>query len=310
MKKIILLITLFFSIISLSQITSTSFEEPELFNGHYTDTGDPGLTHDLVNNTNEPLVNYNTTGGELGFNATYVPYEVPGVGLTDGDLAGVTDDPPNSSNPFSNGSKGYIISDVDGNFILEFDPVDLTGVSSPTLTLDYFLNETSYEGDGTLNESASDRLRIYVKDHTNSSEIDILDTTGSDINDLLIEGTWITGTATLLANTTVQLVIEARTNAGTEAFYFDNIVFNGTLSGNEFQNSQFSVFPNPANSYVTIISQGSDAKTICVFNVLGEKVIHTSLLGNRLDISSLESGIYIVKITQENITTSKKLVVE
>ena len=74
-----------------------------------------------------------------------------------------------------------------------------------------------------VNESGSDRLRIYVKDLTNGTELDILDTTGSDINDLGIEGSWISGSAPVLPNTTVQLVIEARVNASSEEFFFDNV---------------------------------------------------------------------------------------
>ncbi|HBY68280.1 MAG TPA: hypothetical protein DEG69_11300, partial [Flavobacteriaceae bacterium] len=171
------------------------------------------VAHDLINNPDEPIVNYTSTGGELGFNARYEPYDTPGDGLTDGDFVGVTDIQPTNDNPYPDGDQGYQISDSDGNFILEFDQVDLTGVTDPTVSIDYFIVESGYEGDGTVNESSSDRLRIYVKDLTNGSELDILNTTGSDINDLGIEGSWITGSAPVLSNTTVQLVIEARVNA-------------------------------------------------------------------------------------------------
>ena len=82
-----------------------------------------------------------------------------------------------------------VLSDVDGNFILEFDPVIAT---SPTISIDYYVSETGYEGDGTSNTSGSDRLRIYLKDLGNNMEYDLLNTTGNDINDLGIEGSWTT----------------------------------------------------------------------------------------------------------------------
>tara|TARA_R100001369_G_scaffold28037_2_gene50416 strand:- start:95 stop:1033 length:939 start_codon:yes stop_codon:yes gene_type:complete len=311
MKKITLLAALFTSVASFAQIAGTSFEEPSIFTVHYIDTGDATMAHDLVNNPDEPNVDYTSTGGEIGFNARYEPYDTPGDGLTDGDFVGVTDFAPTGNDPYTDGEQGYQISDSDGNFILEFDEVNLTGVTDPTLTLDYFIAESGYEGDGTANESGSDRLRIYVKDLTNGTEFDILDTTGSDINDLGIEGAWISGSAPVLPNTTVQLVIEARVNASAEAFFFDNLQIGGTLGVNANDNSQFSIYPNPAsNGFVNIISKVNGTKQVAVFDVLGKQVINTTLTGERLNIAALTSGVYIVKINQGNASVTKKLVVK
>jgi len=310
MKKITLLAALFIGAVSFAQVAGTSFEEPALFPGQYTDTGDPNTAHDLVNNTDEPLVDYTNTGAELGFDASYAPYDTPGEGLTDGDFVGVTDFAPTPSDPYTDGTQGYQISDVDGNYTLTFDAVDLTGVANPAISLDYFISETGYEGDGTSNESGSDRLRIYLRDLTNSTEIDILNTEGNDINDLGIEGAWITGNAVLTSNTNVQLVIEARTNASAEAFFFDNIIFSGTLGTNTQSETQFAVYPNPASKgYVNIISKVAGAKNVSIFDVLGKQVVKTTLIGDRLDISKLNSGVYIVKIEQGKTSTTKKLVV-
>ncbi|NND64120.1 MAG: hypothetical protein HKN48_13090, partial [Flavobacteriaceae bacterium] len=201
MKKITLLAALLVGVASFAQIASTSFEEPAVFTVQYIDLLDPNMAHGLADNADEPFVNWTTTGGEMGFSARYEPYDTPDVGLTDGDFVGVTDFAATVT-AYTDGLQGYQISDADGNFILEFDTVDLTGTSAPGMSIDYFIAETGYEGDGTVNESSSDRLRIYVKDLTNATEIDILDTTGSDINDLGIEGTWINGLASLLPNTT------------------------------------------------------------------------------------------------------------
>lgn len=311
MKKITFIAALFMSVASFAQIAGTSFEEPSIVTVQYIDTGDATVAHDLVNNPDEPNVDYTSTGGEIGFDARYEPYDTPGDGLTEGDFVGVTDFAPTGDDLYTDGDQGYQISDSDGNYILEFDQVDLTGVTDPTLSLDYFISETGYEGDGTVNESNSDRLRIYVRDLTNSTEIDILDTTGSDINDLAIEGSWITGTAAILPNTTIQLVIEARINAGAEAFFFDNLQIGGSLGINDANESQFSLYPNPAsNGFVNIVSKVSGDKEVAVFDVLGKQVINTTITGERLNISALNSGVYIVKINQGNASVTKKLVVK
>lgn len=310
MKKITLLLALFIAANSFAQIAGTSFEEPAIFAVQYVDTGDPNVAHNLIDNTDEPFVNWTSAGGEMGFSARYVPYDTPDVGLTDGDFVGVTDF-VTTVGAFTDGLNGYQISDADGNFILEFDTVDLTGVATPSVSLDYWISETGYEGDGTVNESGSDRLRIYVKDLTNATEIDILDTTGSDINDLLIEGSWISGGANLLSDTNVQLVIEARMNASAEAFYFDNIVFSGTPLGiNDQIKTQFSIYPNPAQEFLNITSPVPGEKKVVIYDVLGKQVMSTKVTAERMNISQLNSGVYIVQITQGNTSESKKLVVE
>lgn len=324
MKKITLFAALLMGAVSFAQIAGTSFEEPDAFPGKYTDTGDPNVAHDLINNASEPLVDYTSTGGELGFNASYVPYDTPDVGLTDGDFVGVTDFTPSPTVLFTDGDKGYQMNDIDGNMIVEFDPVDLTGVSNPTISLDFLLSinnnpvNGNYEGDGTSNESGSDRLRIYVRDLTNSTEIDLFNSTGSDLDDFVpfdsgsgeYQLQW-QSVSESLPESNVQLVLEGRTNASAESFWFDNIVFDGTFSVNDNAADLFSVYPNPATKgFVNITSKVAGAKKVAIFDVLGKQVVNTSLLGSRLDISTLNSGVYIVKIEQGKAATTKKLVVK
>ncbi len=308
MKKATFLVMLFISAISIAQDESTSFEEPEAIGGDYMDTGDPAVAHDLINNDGEPFVNFTSTGGEIGFTASYVPYDTPGVGLTDGDSVGVTTSTPPGDNPYPDGDKGYKISDVDGNFILEFDEVEF--IEWPGhIFLNYFIADEGFEGDGTINESGSDRIRIYVKDLTNSIELDILNSTGSDINDLGIQGIWQWGEIELDSNAIYQLVIEVRCNSANEAFFFDNIHFEGILGLDENNNKFFSVFPNPANGFVNISSHSSGNKHIAIYNILGKLTIET-ITTERVDISNLTSGVYIMKISQNGVSSTKKLVVK
>ncbi|RDK87237.1 choice-of-anchor I family protein [Marinirhabdus gelatinilytica] len=228
MKKITLIALLFSVAIVKAQTTvsSTSFEEPTAAS-QYVDTGDANVAHDLINNAGQSMVDFTTTATEMGFDARYEPYDTPDVGLTDGDFVGATSF-TGDVGAYTDGVQGYNLSDTDGNMILEFDVVDFSGLTNPTVSIDYFITETGYEGDGTVNESGSDRIRIYVKDLTNNTEIDILNTEGSDIDDLGIEGVFTTGTATVPNGVMVQLVVEVRTNAGGEAVYLDNVKFEAT----------------------------------------------------------------------------------
>ena len=325
MKKITLFAALLIGAASFSQIAGTSFEEPSIFSGKYTDTGDPNVAHNLINNTNEPIVNYVNTGGELGFQASYIPYDTPGAGSTDSDFVGVTKTKPSTTVFYTDGANGYRMNDTDGNYILKFDPVDLTGVSSPAVSLDFLLSINSdatkgnYEGDGSINEAGHDRLRIYAKDITNNLEIDLFDSTGTDLDEFVpfdpgsgkYKLEWQNAMANLSANTIVQLVIDGRNNATSESFWFDNVEFLGTMGVDNLSSGQFAIYPNPAtNGYVNITSKINGPKNITIFDVLGSQVLKSILNGERLDISTLNSGVYILKIEQGKVATTKKLIIK
>jgi hypothetical protein len=44
--------------------------------------------------------------------------------------------------------------------------------------------------------------------------------------------------------------------------------------------------------------------------MLGKEVVNTNVVNNTVNVSNLTSGIYIVKITEEGKTSTKKLIIE
>jgi hypothetical protein len=85
-----------------------------------------------------------------------------------------------------------------------------------------------------------------------------------------------------------------------------------TLSNADFISDSFKLYPNPSNSgFVNITSTGLGAIQANVFDMLGKQVvIDTTVVNGRLNISDLNAGIYIVKLTQNNSTTTKKLIIQ
>jgi len=70
------------------------------------------------------------------------------------------------------------------------------------------------------------------------------------------------------------------------------------------------IFPNPASGEViTIQTPFSEEKQIVVFDILGKKVIDTGLQNDQLNVSTLTSGVYLIRINQNNATATKKLVI-
>ncbi len=61
---------------------------------------------------------------------------------------------------------------------------------------------------------------------------------------------------------------------------------------------------------VTISSLNNEAINVQVFNILGKLVKNETLTNNTLNVSNLKTGIYILKINQNNASTTKKLVIK
>ena len=86
----------------------------------------------------------------------------------------------------------------------------------------------------------------------------------------------------------------------------------GTLSLNsEILKADFSVFPNPADTQITItVSNNKTIKRIQIYSILGQKIIDKKNINKSkhiLETAILEKGIYLIKI---NGTMTKKFIVE
>ena len=91
----------------------------------------------------------------------------------------------------------------------------------------------------------------------------------------------------------------------------DNFVIEGTLGITNYSSLEMSLYPNPVDqNYVTIETPISGSKEIEVFDLLGKKVIDVNSSSNQLDISQLNSGVYMVRVTVGNQSSTTKLIVE
>ena len=81
------------------------------------------------------------------------------------------------------------------------------------------------------------------------------------------------------------------------------------LSINENQFSNVKLYPNPVvGDYINIDGINSDFETK-IFNILG-KVVLQSINSKTINISNLQSGIYLVELSSENSFVTKKIIVE
>ncbi len=71
-----------------------------------------------------------------------------------------------------------------------------------------------------------------------------------------------------------------------------------------------TIYPNPVtNNKVFISSTLNDTKQIDIYDVLGKKVMSETLIGKELNVSELNSGVYILKIKENELSATRKLVV-
>lgn len=71
---------------------------------------------------------------------------------------------------------------------------------------------------------------------------------------------------------------------------------------------------NPVKNNLEIRNINSELKEVSVFNLLGSKVLHNKLNGNKksisIDVNFLSKGVYIVKLSGENSSFSTKIIKE
>ena len=98
---------------------------------------------------------------------------------------------------------------------------------------------------------------------------------------------------------------------GSYDIYLDNIYFyTGTaLSIDENNISNIKLYPNPAKGVVNFSSASKVAFDVAVYDMLGKQVLRANAVQSQLNISSLNPGMYFVKMTQGSNASTKKLLV-
>lgn len=103
-------------------------------------------------------------------------------------------------------------------------------------------------------------------------------------------------------------------DAGANGMYaIDNFIIsvNQVLGVKQNAIAGLNMYPNPVSKgtlYIT--SNSSEAKSVTVFDLLGKQVLNSKTSNNTVNVSSLNRGSYIVKITEDGKTDTKKLIIE
>lgn len=84
------------------------------------------------------------------------------------------------------------------------------------------------------------------------------------------------------------------------------------LSTDSFELDSFMVYPNPANTSITIKSHNqTQIDSVELFSILGRSVLSTeTLVNDAVDVSELASGVYLLKVKSGNNTVTKRIIIE
>lgn len=94
------------------------------------------------------------------------------------------------------------------------------------------------------------------------------------------------------------------------ALFFFLFSFVSLAQDGKQQGETLGFYPNPVtNGKIYITSKTTLAKEILIFDVLGKKVFQASTSSKELNITTIPPGVYIIKITEGETTTTRKLIV-
>ena len=190
--------------------------------------------------------------------------------------------------------------------------MNFTGATSITLGFDYAY---SLWTDPTLSENWSDTLIILISSDCGLTWQKIWEKAGADLvttNPIFNGFEWFPSNNNDWNSETINLnnyvnndgvMIKFRNvNQYENNLFLDNINIssNGSTSVDEAQMNNVLVYPNPADKQIVINHEGLKQ----IYNILGERVIHT--YDNKINISNLSKGVYVIKLEDINIRLIKQ----
>jgi len=157
----------------------------------------------------------------------------------------------------------------------------------PTNAVNITLDFSSFEL-----EDWYDNLFIYDGDSTDAPLI-------GSYTDLNSPGT--------ISSTGNSLLVEFRSDCGTVESGWIASYSSNFLDLDEISNNGLIIYPNPTSDFVQIKSI-EEIKEIAIFDVVGKQCMRA--IGNNIDIRSLASGNYTIKITTNTNLVAKSLIIK
>lgn len=112
-------------------------------------------------------------------------------------------------------------------------------------------------------------------------------------------------------STTSYVAVGPAAYGTTGAWRLDNFTVTGTTLGVKSNDiAGLNIYPNPVTNGTLFINTDANAeRNVTVFDVLGKQVLKVTTSNNAINVANLNAGVYIVKVTEEGKTATRKLVI-
>jgi hypothetical protein len=308
MKQFFTLLILCFFITSHAQV---SFEYLDLPIDTFVNNNETGFTEDIITLPNDYNANYQSfTGFSLST-------------MTDTSTPGFFNQYSVISGSGANESRTYAVGYLADNNSIFFD--------EPVTIESFEVNNTTYaalsmqEGDsyakkfGGVTGDDPDFFLLKMKFFNNGEETgDTLDFYMADYRfddntqDYIIDE-WTTINLTGITNLydEIELILSSTDNGAfgmntPNYIAIDNFIID-PLNADKTELQNVQIFPNPANDFITIISENNNIVTL--YNSIGQLLFENTFINNTtINIENFQSGIYYTRIESEGKSTVKKII--
>lgn len=80
-----------------------------------------------------------------------------------------------------------------------------------------------------------------------------------------------------------------------------------SVKGQDLQNNNCQFYPNPVNDILTVVNIQPNS-TVSIYDVAGKMILNNNLTTNKIDVSQLNKGFYLLKIQDEKGVKSGKFI--
>lgn len=199
-----------------------------------------------------------------------------------------------------------------------FNNLNALDISALTGLIELRCRNNNLTAINTVSNPNLEKLRVH------NNELTVLDvSTNSNLIQLLSQGNNLTELNVKTGNNTNMTGFFAQNNPSLTCIEVDDAAYAdanftkdatstfstdcATLSTSDFNLTQnISIYPNPTSSSVSI-SSATKILSLELYNLLGKRILITKN-SNKLDLSNLNSGVYLVKIQTEKGETTKKII--
>ena len=247
--------------------------------------------------------------------------------IQDGSAAIVIDDPSTAPGVITTPVVvGDAISGLKGqtlyfNGLLEFLPIENVTISSSGNTItpelvtiaDVIANPENYESELVrINNVTFDATATNFAANTNTP----ITAPTATVFRTVFSGTEVDYIGQPIPTTTTSII--AFPGKNTVAVTSPSIYFVArsfaeiTLSSSSFNAIDgLTMYPNPLKGNTLYFTSTANADmSVQIYDVLGKEVVNSKVMNNTVNVSGLTSGVYIVKVTEEGKTATRKLVIQ